>query len=143
MHVPMEMLKALAGFRMTAFPCRRRAGGGRAARRPGRRARERPVDSGAADPGRQASCARAPGRTAAQRAVRGAELKQLGYPVRFAQWSALFVPTGTPDDAIRSCAAAVKAAADANVRQVIAKAGSPIEASTPEFQTYWEPMRPR
>ena len=25
-------------------------------------------------------------------------LKQLGYPVRFAQWSALFVPAGTPDE---------------------------------------------
>ena len=66
--------------------------------------------------------------------------KQLGYPVRFAQWSALVVPTGTPDDAIRKLrAAAAKVAADANVRQVIAKAGSPIEyLDAPEFQTYWD-----
>jgi hypothetical protein len=54
-------------------------------------------------------------------------------PVRFAQWSALVVPTGT----LR--AAATKIAADSNVRQVIAKAGSPIEyLDAPEFQTYWD-----
>ena len=49
---------------------RRRPGGGRAARRPGRRARERPVDGRAADPGRQAACARALGRPAARGAAR-------------------------------------------------------------------------
>jgi tripartite-type tricarboxylate transporter receptor subunit TctC len=67
-------------------------------------------------------------------------LKQLGYPVRFAQWSALFVPAGTPDDVIKRLrAASAKVAADANVRQVIAKAGSPIEyLDAPEFQTYWD-----
>ena len=67
-------------------------------------------------------------------------LKQLGYPVRFAQWSALFVPAGTPDDVIRKLrAASAKVAADATVRQVIAKAGSPIEyLDAPEFQTYWD-----
>jgi tripartite-type tricarboxylate transporter receptor subunit TctC len=67
-------------------------------------------------------------------------LKQLGYPVRFAQWSALFVPAGTPDDVIKRLrAASAKVAVDANVRQVIAKAGSPIEyLDAPEFQTYWD-----
>ena len=67
-------------------------------------------------------------------------LKQLGYPVRFAQWSALFVPAGTPDDVIRKLrAASARAAADPTVRQVIAKAGSPIEyLDAPEFQAYWD-----
>ena len=42
-------------------------------------------------------------------------LKQLGYPVRFAQWSALFVPAGTPDEVIRKLrAASAKVAADAD-----------------------------
>ena len=36
-------------------------------------------------------------------------------------------------------AAAAKVAADANVRQVIARAGSPVEyLDAPEFQTYWD-----
>ncbi len=52
---------------------RRRAGGDCAARRPGRRARERPVDDRSADPGRQAARARPLGRPAAVGAARGAE----------------------------------------------------------------------
>jgi tripartite-type tricarboxylate transporter receptor subunit TctC len=60
--------------------------------------------------------------------------------VRFAQWSGLFVPSATPE-AIqqRLRAAAAKVAADPSVRQVVAKAGSPIEyLDAPEFQTYWD-----
>ena len=67
-------------------------------------------------------------------------LKQLGHPVRFAQWSALFVPAGTPDEIVQQAPRrAARAAADPTVRQVIAKAGSPIEyLDAPEFQTYWD-----
>ena len=67
-------------------------------------------------------------------------LTQAGYPVRFAQWSALFVPAATPDDVVqRLRAAAAKAAGDPTVRQVVAKAGSPIEyLDAPAFQTYWD-----
>ena len=67
-------------------------------------------------------------------------LAQLGHPVRFAQWSGLFVLAGTPDDIVqRLRAAARKVATDAQVVQVITRAGSPIEyLDAPEFQAYWE-----
>ncbi|MEO7115941.1 MAG: tripartite tricarboxylate transporter substrate-binding protein [Caldimonas sp.] len=60
--------------------------------------------------------------------------------MRFAQWTTLFVPAGTPENVIRKLrAVAAKVGADPNVRQVIAKAGSPIEyLDAPEFQTYWD-----
>ena len=67
-------------------------------------------------------------------------LKQAGYGASFAQWSALFVPAGTPDEIVaRLRAAARKAAVDPAVVQTIAKAGSPLEyLDAPEFQTYWD-----
>ncbi len=67
-------------------------------------------------------------------------LTQSGHPVRFAQWSALFVPAGTPDAIVqRLRAAAKKVAADPAVVQTINRAGSPIEyLDAPEFQTYWD-----
>ena len=67
-------------------------------------------------------------------------LKGAGYPAQFAQWSALFVPAGTPDAVVQKLrAAARKAAADPQVVATISKAGSPIEyLDAPEFQTYWE-----
>ena len=141
MHVPMEMLKAQAGFRMTHIPYTG-AGPAVVALLAGQ------VDALASGPS-----------TVVQQIHAGKlralahwgdhplsalpdvpSLKQLGYPVRFAQWSALFVPAGTPDDVITKLrAASAKAAADPTVRQVIAKAGSPIEyLDAPEFQSYWD-----
>jgi tripartite-type tricarboxylate transporter receptor subunit TctC len=141
MHVPMEMLKANAGFRMTHIPY---TGAGPAviALLAGQ------VDALASGPSTVAQQIQA-GKLRAlahwgDRPLAALpdvpSLKQLGYPVRFAQWSALFVPAATPDDVIRKLrAAAARAAADANVRQVIAKAGSPVEyLDAPEFQTYWD-----
>ncbi len=141
MHVPMEMLKAQAGFRMTHIPY---TGAGPAV---------------VALLGGQVD-ALASGPSTVVQQIQGGKLralahwgdhplsalpdvpslKQLGYPVRFAQWSALFVPAGTPDDVIKKLrAASAKAAADPTVRQVIAKAGSPIEyLDAPEFQAYWD-----
>ena len=141
MHVPMEMLKARAGFRMTHIPY---TGAGPAviALLGGQ------VDALASGPSTivqqiQAGKLRALahwGDHALAALPEVPSLKQLGYPVRFAQWSALFVPAGTPDDVIRKLrAASAKVAADGTVRQVIAKAGSPIEyLDAPEFQTYWD-----
>ena len=67
-------------------------------------------------------------------------LKQAGFPAQFAQWSALFVPAGTPDAIVQKLrAAAKKVAVDPQVVSVINRAGSPIEyLDAPEFQTYWD-----
>ena len=141
MHVPMEMLKAEAGFRMTHIPYTG-AGPAVVALLSGQ------VDAIASGPSTvaqqiQAGKLRALAHWGEQPLASLPDvpsLKQLGHPVRFAQWSALFVPSGTPEDVIRRLrAVAAKVAADANVRQVIAKAGSPIEyLDAPEFQTYWD-----
>lgn len=65
-------------------------------------------------------------------------LKEAGYPVEFAQWSGLFVPAATPDAIVAKLRDAARAAAnDPAVRQNIASAGSPIlYIDTPEFQSY-------
>jgi len=67
-------------------------------------------------------------------------LGQTGYPTTFAQWSALFVPAGVPDDIVQKLrAAARKAASDPAVVQIITRAGSPIEyLDAPDFQAYWD-----
>ena len=67
-------------------------------------------------------------------------LTQAGFPASFAQWSALFVPAGVPDDTVINLrAAAKKAAADPTVVATVNRAGSPIEyLDAPEFQTYWD-----
>ena len=141
MHVPMEMLKAQAGFRMTHIPYTG-AGPAVVALLGGQ------VDALASGPSTvvqqiQAGKLRALahwGDHPLSALPEVPSLKQLGYPVRFAQWSALFVPAGTPDDVIKKLrAASAKAAGDPAVKQVIAKAGSPIEyLDAPEFQTYWD-----
>jgi len=141
MHVPMEMLKASAGFRMTHIPYTG-AGPAIVALLAGQ------VDAVASGPSTvvqqiQAGKLRALAHWG-DHALMGLpdvpSLKQLGHPVHFAQWSALFVPAATPDDIVKKLrAAAAKAAADPTVRQVIAKAGSPIEyLDAPEFQAYWD-----
>ena len=141
MHVPMEMLKASAGFRMTHIPYTG-AGPAVVALLAGQ------IDAIASGPSTvvqqiQAGKLRALAHwgdqpLAALPGVPG--LAQSGYAVRFAQWSGLFVPSKTPDDIVqRLRAAAAKAAADPTVRQVVAKAGSPIEyLDAPEFQSYWD-----
>ena len=141
MHVPMEMLKAGAGFRMTHIPY---TGAGPAvlALLGGQ------VDAVAAGP------------SAVAQQIKGGKLRalahwgdkplvalpevasltQLGHATRFAQWSALFVPAGTPDDIVSKLRAATKkAATDPAVVATINRAGSPIEyLDAPEFQTYWD-----
>jgi tripartite-type tricarboxylate transporter receptor subunit TctC len=141
MHVPMEMLKASAGFRMTHIPYTG-AGPAIVALLAGQ------IDAIASGPSTvvqqiQAGKLRALAHWGDQplAALPGVpSLTQAGYPVRFAQWSALFVPSKTPEDVVqRLRAAAAKVAADPGVRQVVAKAGSPIEyLDAPEFQTYWD-----
>jgi tripartite-type tricarboxylate transporter receptor subunit TctC len=141
MHVPMEMLKSEANFRMTHIPFTG-AGPAVVALLGGQ------VDAIASGPATVVQHIRA-GRLRALAhwgdaplaALPGVpSLKQLGYRAHFAQWSALFVPTGTPDDVIqRLRVAAQKAANDPGVRDIIARAGSPIDyLDAPAFQSYWD-----
>lgn len=141
MHVPMEMLKATAGFRMTHIPYTG-AGPALLALLGGQ------VDAVASGPSTVAQQIKAGklralahwGEQPLQSLPEVPSLKSLGQPVQFAQWSALFVPAGTPDEIVQKLrAAARKAAADPAVLQVINRAGSPIEyLDAPEFQAYWD-----
>jgi len=141
MHVPMEMLKASAGFRMTHIPY---TGAGPAviALLGGQ------VDAIASGPSTvvqhiKAGKLRALAHWGDRPLVSLPEvpsLKQLGYAAQFAQWSALFVPNGTPEPVIaRLRDAARKAANDPAVLQTIGGAGSPIDyLDAPDFQAYWD-----
>lgn len=141
MHVPMEMLKANAGFRMTHIPYTG-AGPALAALLGGQ------VDAVASGPSTVAQHIKA-GKLRAlahwgDRPLASLpdvpSLAQLGHGARFAQWSGLFVPASTSDDIVqRLRAAARRVAADPQVVQVIGRAGSPIEyLDAPEFQAYWD-----
>ena len=140
MHVPMEMLKASAGLRITHIPY---TGAGPAvlALLGGQ------VDAVASGPSTVVQQIRS-GKLRAlahwgERPLAALpevpSLRQAGYPVSFAQWSALFVPAGTPPDVVAKLrAASAKAATDATVVQTIGRAGSPIEyQDAAEFQSYW------
>jgi tripartite-type tricarboxylate transporter receptor subunit TctC len=140
MHVPMEMLKARANLRMTHIPY---TGAGPAviALLAGQ------VDALATGPSTVAQHIRAGklralahwGDKPLAALPDVPSLTQLGVPVTFAQWSALFVPAGVPDDIVeRLRAAARAAAADPQVIVTIGRAGSPVEyLDAPAFQTYW------
>lgn len=141
MHLPMEMLKSAAGFRMVHIPF---TGAGPALI--GLLAGQ--IDAIASGPSTVAQHIKA-GRLRAlahwgdRPLVTLPEvpsLKQLGYQASFAQWSALFVPSGTPEAIVqRLRAAARKVAADSAVQQTILNAGSPLDyLDAPEFQRYWD-----
>ena len=141
MHVPMEMLKSAAGFRMVHIPFTG-AGPAVVALLGGQ------VDALASGPATVAQHVKS-GRLRALAHWGDQPLQSLpdvpsltsqGYPVRFAQWSGLFVPAGTPQDAVqRLRAAARKVANDAQVQQTIRTAGSPLDyLDAPEFQRYWD-----
>jgi len=140
MHVPMEMLKNAAGFRMTHIPYTG-AGPAVVALLGGQ------VDAVASGPstvvqqingGRLRALAHWGDQPLAA-LPDVPSLEQAGYKVKFAQWSGLFVPAGTPDDIARKLrAVSAKVAADPAVAQVIEKAGSPLAyLDAPEFQAYW------
>jgi tripartite-type tricarboxylate transporter receptor subunit TctC len=140
MHVPMEMLKNAAGFRMTHIPYTG-AGPAVVALLAGQ------VDAVASGPSTvvqqiKAGKLRALAHWGDQPLASLPDvpsLEQAGFKVKFAQWSGLFVPAATPDDVVRKLrAASARIAVDPMVVQVIEKAGSPIAyLDAPEFQTYW------
>ena len=141
MHVPMEMLKSNAGFRMLHVPY---TGAGPAvlALLSGQ------VDAVSTGPASvlqhiKSGKLRALAHWGDARLSSLPEvpsLKELGYPVEFAQWSGLFAPAGTPEPVIAKLREAARVAAtDQKVQQVIQSAGSPIVyLDAPEFQRYWE-----
>ena len=140
MHVPMEMLKGAAGFRMTHIPYTG-AGPALLALLGGQ------VDAVATGPSTVAQQIKAGklralahwGEKPLQSLPEVPSLKQAGFGATFAQWSALFVPAGTPDDVVQKLrAAARKVANDPQVIQTINRAGSPLEyQDAPDFQAYW------
>jgi len=141
MHVPMEMLKARAGVSLVHIPY---SGAGPAVQA----LLGGQVDALSTGPASVLQHIRS-GRLRAlahwgdkplQALPELPALKDAGFPVQFAQWSALFAPAGTPDAIVqRLRAAARKAAADTAVVQTITRAGSPIEyLDAPEFQAYWD-----
>jgi tripartite-type tricarboxylate transporter receptor subunit TctC len=141
MHVPMEMLKAQAGFRMTHIPF---TGAGPAviALLGGQ------VDAVASGPSSVVQQIRAGKlRALAHWGPRPLtslpevpSLKQLGYPIEFAQWSALFVPAKTPDDVVMKLrTVSAKLAGEPAFQQLVGRTGSPLDyQDAPAFQTYWD-----
>ncbi len=141
MHVPMEMLKNAAGFRLLHIPYTGAGpaviallGGQVDAIAAGPAAIVQHVRSGRLRPlahwgeGRLASLPDVP------------SLSELGYKVGFSQWSGLFVPAGTPAPIVEQLRAAARTAAnDPKVQQVISGAGSPIlYLDAPEFRQFWD-----
>ena len=139
MHVPMEMLLASAGLRMTHVPYTGAGpaivgllGGSIDA-----------VATGPATIVQQVNAGKL--RALAQWGnVRLAALPdvptfhELGTNVDYAQWSGLFVPAATPEPVVKRLRDAARAAAnDERVKQVMVTAGSPIQyLDTAEFQRY-------
>jgi tripartite-type tricarboxylate transporter receptor subunit TctC len=140
MHVPMEMLKSSAGFRMVHIPY---TGAGPAVI--GLLAGQ--IDAIASGPATvvqhiKAGKLRALAHWGDKPLVMLPEvpsLKQRGHATQYAQWSGLFVQSGVSDDVVqRLRAAARKVASDPAVQQIILKAGSPVDyLDAPQFETYW------
>jgi tripartite-type tricarboxylate transporter receptor subunit TctC len=141
MHVPMEMLKASAGFSMVHIPY---TGAGPAVQA----LLAGQVDALSTGPASVLAHVKAGklralahwGDKPLSALPELPSLKASGQPVQFAQWSALFVPASTPEPIVQKLrAAARKVAADPAVVQTITRAGSPIEyLDAPEFQAYWD-----
>ena len=65
-------------------------------------------------------------------------LKDLGFNAEYAQWSGLFIPSGTPEAIAQKLRVAARAAAqDPKVREVIQNTGSPVVyLDSPDFEKY-------
>jgi tripartite-type tricarboxylate transporter receptor subunit TctC len=139
MHVPMEMLLAAAGLKMTHVPYTGAGpaivgllGGSIDAVATGPATIVQQVTAGKL----RALAQWGNGRLVALPDV--PTFHELGTNVDYAQWSGLFVPAGTPEPVVKRLRDAARAAAnDDRVKQVMMTAGSPIQyLDTPEFQRY-------
>ena len=139
MHVPMEMLLAAAGIRMTHVPYTGAGpaiigllGGSIDAVATGPATVVQQITAGKL----RALAQWGNGRLVALPDV--PTFHELGTSVDYAQWSGLFVPAGTPEAVVVRLRDAARAAAnDERVKQVMMTAGSPIQyLDTPEFQRY-------
>ena len=65
-------------------------------------------------------------------------LQELGVPIRYSQWSGLFVPAGTPDAVIARLRQAARAAAnDPRAQQALAAAGTSFQyQDQPDFERF-------
>jgi tripartite-type tricarboxylate transporter receptor subunit TctC len=139
MHVPMEMLLAASGIRMTHVPYTGAGpaivgllGGSIDAVATGPATVVQQVNTGKL---------RALAQWGNARLVALPDVPtfhELGIGVDYAQWSGLFVPAGVPDAVVKRLRDAARVAAnDERVKQVMVTAGSPIQyLDTPEFQRY-------
>ncbi|SDZ44759.1 Tripartite-type tricarboxylate transporter, receptor component TctC [Variovorax sp. YR634] len=142
MHVPMEMLKSAAHFRMTHIPF---TGAGPAMVA----LLSEQVDALATGPstvvqhiksGKLRALAHW-GEHPVQSLPGVPSLAELGYPsAQFAQWSALFVPAGASDAVVlRLREASRKIASDPALQQTVERSGSPVAyLDAPQFQAYWD-----
>lgn len=139
MHVPMEMLKNAAGFRMTHIPFTG-AGPAVAALLGGQ------VDALSTGPSSilqhiKAGKLRALAHWGDKPLATMPDvpsLTQKGWKVQFAQWSGVFVPVGTPDPIVQQLRGALKkVASDSQLQQTVLRAGSPVEyLDAPAFRDY-------
>jgi len=140
MHVPMEMLKETAGFRMTHIPYTG-AGPAVGALLGGQ------VDALASGPASIVQHVRAGklralahwGETRLVALPETPSLRERGFDVGYAQWSGLFVPAAAPaavQETLRQ--ATRKLAADPAFQQMVGRTGSPLEfLDADEFARYW------
>jgi tripartite-type tricarboxylate transporter receptor subunit TctC len=141
MQVPMEMLKADTGIKVTHIPF---TGGGPAitALLGGQ------IDVAASGPSNSLQYIKT-GRLRALAQWGDAPLaavpdvptlKSRGYDVQFVQWTAMFTPVGTPPDVVLRLRNAVrKVANDPAVQKTVQYSGSPIQyMDAPEFAEYWK-----
>jgi tripartite-type tricarboxylate transporter receptor subunit TctC len=140
MHVPMEMLKSAAGFRMTHIPFTG-AGPAVTALLGGQ------VDALASGPASIVQHVKAGklralahwGEAPLASMPEVPSLRERGLAVQYAQWSGLFVPAGTPAPVVQTLRAAMnKLAADPAFQQAIARTGSPLAYQDADaFASYW------
>ncbi len=139
MHVPMEILAASAGLKMTHIPFTG-AGPAIVALLGGQ------IDAVSTGPATVLQHLKAgklrvlghwgSGPLASMPDVPG--LKDSGQNAEYAQWSGLFIPSNTPEPIAQRLRAAAKFAAnDVKVREIIQNAGSPVQyLDAPEFELY-------